>query len=275
MNQNNSRVSLFFLTALCVLWLFGNVVTAQDFATKPPAKRTEEAEAVLKKAIQILGGEKYLNVKTQISRGKYSIIKEGSVVSFQTFSDVIVYPDKERTDFKGGGSRTVQTNVANTGWVYDGDQDIVKVQDEKQVENFKRGIRTGLDYLLRGHWRGDAELSYIGKRQATLGKRNEVVKLTYKDGLEVEFEFAADDAMPQKGSYKRLNVDNEEVKEEDRYAQFIDVGGIKTPFIVDRFSGGAQVSRINYESVEYNKPVPDSVFAKPSNPKDAKKDIKL
>jgi len=275
MNQNNSRVSLFFLTALCVLWLFGNVVTAQDFAAKPPAKRTEEAEAVLKKAIQILGGEKYLNVKTQISRGKYSIIKEGSVVSFQTFSDVIVYPDKERTDFKGGGSRTVQTNVANTGWVYDGDQDIVKVQDEKQVENFKRGIRTGLDYLLRGHWRGDAELSYIGKRQATLGKRNEVVKLTYKDGLEVEFEFAADDAMPQKGSYKRLNVDNEEVKEEDRYAQFIDVGGIKTPFIVDRFSGGAQVSRINYESVEYNKPVPDSVFAKPSNPKDAKKDIKL
>ena len=53
------------------------------------------------------------------------------------------------------------------------------------------------------------------------------MKLVYKDGLVVEFEFAADDGTPQKATYTRLNADNEEVKEEDRYAQFIDVNGIK------------------------------------------------
>jgi hypothetical protein len=222
-----------------------------------------------------LGGEKYLNVKSQIGRGKFSIIKEGAVVSFQTFTDVIVYPDKERTDFKGGGTRSVQTNVGNTGWVYDGDQDLVKVQDEKQIENFKRGIRTSLDYLLRGHWRGEGDIVYAGKRPATLGKRNEVIKLIYKDGLEVEFEFAADDGLPQKGSYKRLNADNEEIKEEDRYAQFVEVDGIKTPFIIDRFTGGTQASRINYQTVEFNKSVSDSIFAKPASAKEMKKDLKL
>jgi hypothetical protein len=242
--------------------------------TVDPSKKAQ-AESVLQKAVQNLGGEKYLNVKSQIGRGKFSIIKEGAVISFQTFTDVIVYPDKERTDFKGGGTRSVQTNVGNTGWVYDGDQDLVKVQDEKQIENFKRGIRTSLDYLLRGHWRGEGDVVYVGKRPATLGKRNEVIKLIYKDGLEVEFEFAAEDGLPQKGSYKRLNADNEEVKEEDRYAQFIEVDGIKTPFIIDRFTGGTQTSRINYQTVEFNKPVSDSIFAKPASAKDMKKDLKL
>ncbi len=102
---------------------------------------------------------------------------------------------------------------------------MIKVQSEKQIEDFRRGIRVSLDHLLRGNWRNDATLSYVGKRAATLGKRNDVVKLTYKDSLVVEFEFAADDGVPQKAIYSRLNADNEEIKEEDRYAQFIDVDG--------------------------------------------------
>ncbi len=260
-----------YLHSVLILFLASVLLTVVcSSQTKGDAK----GEAVIQKAVQTLGGEKYLNVKTQIGRGKFSVIKDNAVASFQTFTDVIVYPDKERTDFKGGGSRSVQTNVGDTGWVYDGDQELVKIQDQKQVENFKRGIRTGLDYLLRGHWRGQGDIIYVGKRPATLGKRNDVIKLVYKDGLEVEFEFAADDGLPQKGSYKRLNADNEEIKEEDRYAQFIEVDGIKTPFIVDRFTGGTQTSRINYQTVEFNKSIPDSVFAKPASAKEMK-DLKL
>ncbi|MFM9903072.1 MAG: energy transducer TonB [Pyrinomonadaceae bacterium] len=245
-----------------------------------PTKQTEitqtiaepgKAEEIIEKAVASLGGNSYLQIKTQIGRGKYSALREGAVVSFQTFIDVLVFPDKERTEFKGGGSRTVQTNNGNTGWVFDGEQDLIKVQNEGQIANFKLGIRTSLDNLLRGYWKGDAELSYIGKRAATLGKRNEVVKLTYKDGFAVEFEFAVDDGLPQKALYKRTTSDGEEIKEEDRYAQFVETGGIRSPLIVDRFSGGKQTSRINYESIEFNKPIPDSIFAKPANVKDAKK----
>lgn len=272
MKLNSVRSFGLFLT---ISLLAGFAAAQNALAPATDTSKKAQAEGVIQKAIQNLGGEKYLKVKSQIGRGKFSIIKEGAVISFQTFTDVIVYPDKERTDFKGGGTRSVQTNVGNTGWVFDGDQELVKVQDEKQIENFKRGIRTSLDYLLRGHWRGEGEIVYLGKRPATLGKRNEVIKLVYKDGLEVEFEFAADDGLPQKASYKRLNADNEEVKEEDRYAQFVDVGGIKTPFIIDRFTGGAQTSRINYQSVEFNKPVSDSIFAKPASAKEMKKDLKL
>lgn len=258
-------------------WEFGGwkIPAKPGNTEKTKLRMDDQAEAILNKAIQNMGGEKYLQVKTQIGRGKFSIIREGAVISFQTFVDVIVFPDKERTEFKGGGSKTVQTNTGSTGWVFDADQERVKEQDKAQIQNFKRGIRTSLDNLLRGHWRGEATLSYVGRRPATLGKRNDVVKLTYNDGLVVEFEFAADDGLPAKAIYKRLGPDNEEIKEEDRYAQFVDVNGIRSPFIIDRFTNGAQTSRINYESVEYNRTVPESLFSKPSAPKDLKKDLKL
>lgn len=265
------RVVLKTLLFLALALVFDASASAQPLVSNSPAA----AEAVLQKAVQNLGGDKYLKVTSQVGRGRYSIMREGVVVSFQSFVDVLVYPDKERTEFKGGGVKSVQTNVGATGWTFDGDAEVIKIQGEKQIESFKRGIRTSLDNLLRGQWRGEATLAYVGKRQASLGKRNDVVKLAYNDGLTVEFEFAADTGLPMKASYARTTVDGEDIKEEDRYAQFVDVAGVKAPFIIDRFTNGAQTSRINYETIEYNRAIPDAIFAKPANPKELKKDLKL
>lgn len=234
----------------------------------------EKAEAILKKAVEKLGGEKYLNVKSQIGKGKFSVLRDGAVVSFQSFVDVIVFPDKERTEFKGGGGKTVQTNAGKSGWIFDGAAEAINDQSEQQVENFRRGIRVSLDNLLRGYWRDEkAKLEYVGKRPASLGYRSDVVKLTFEDGFAVEFEFSAE-GIPMKSLYKRANPDNEEIVEEDRYAQFVDIQGVKTPFIIDHFSNGKHSSRINYESIEFNKTVSESIFNKPSSVKELKKDLK-
>ena len=222
-----------------------------------------------------MGGDRYLNVTSQYGVGRYSTLKEGVIVSFRSFSDVIVFPDKERTEFKGGGTKFVQVNTGETGWVFDGDQELIKVQSEDQIANFKRGMRVSLDHLLRGKWRGEGELAYIGKRPATLGKRNDALKLTYKDGLVVEFEFASDTGVPVKAIYKTTNADGEEETEEDRYAQFVDFGGIKAPLIIDRFTNSKPSSRVNFETIQFNLRVPESIFAKPSNPKELRKDLKL
>ena len=244
-------------------------------AAQPAAGTVTSAEeAILQKAIQKLGGDRYLKVTNQVGRGRFSSMRDGMILQSQTFIDVIVYPDKERTEFKGGGTKFVQTNAGSNGWVFDGDQELIKIQTEEQIANFHRGMRVSIDTLLRGGWRGKGDISYIGKRASTLGKRNDVVKLTYEDGLTIEFEFS-EDGTPMKASYKRTNSEGEELTEEDRYAQWVDVGGIRAPYIVDRFTNGKPSSRINYDSIEYNLRVPDSIFDKPSNPKDLKKDLKL
>lgn len=241
-------------------------------ASNPDA---EKASSIISKAVEVLGGERYLAVKTQIGRGKFSVMRENQLAAFQSFLDVIRFPDMERTEFKQNGMRTVQANSGSTGWVYDGDQEILQDQSEEQVAAFKQGLRVSLDNLLRGYWKGEAELSYVGKRPSTLGRRNEVVKLTYKDGFSVEFEFSADDHLPQKAIYTRKAVSGDEMKEEDHYAQFVEFSGIKVPLIIDRFENGYHASRINYESVEFNVRVPDSVFTKPENAKQAKKGFAL
>ncbi|MGI8848810.1 MAG: hypothetical protein ACR2HT_01420 [Pyrinomonadaceae bacterium] len=238
-------------------------------------KIDEKAEAILKRAVEKLGGDKYLQVKSIVGRGRFSILRDGVIISFQSFVDVIVYPEKERTEFKQAGAKNVQTNTGETGWVFDGEAQTLGEQTKEQIENFKRSVRTSLDNLLRGHWRGKAVLSYVGKREAGIGRRNDVVKLVFVDNFAVEFEFSATDGLPTKAIYKRLNPDNEEVREEDRYAQFIDVAGIKTPFIVDHFTNSVQTSRINYESIEFNKAISDAIFKKPNSAKELKKDLKL
>ena len=248
----------------------GNKVDASVPVVAEPGK----AEAIIAKAVQTLGGSNYLNVSSQIGRGKFSTIKEGVIVSFQTFIDVLVFPDRERTEFKNGKIKTAQVNTGSTGWVYDGEQDLIKVQNAGQIANFKRGIQTSLDNLLRGYWKGDAMLTYVGKRPASLGKRNDVVRLTYKDGFSIEFEFATDDGLPQKAIYKSKGSDGEDVTEEDHYAQFLDVDGVKSAFVIDRLTAGKPSSRINYDSLEFNRSISDSIFEKPASVKEMKKDLK-
>lgn len=239
---------------------------------KPP--QTEKAEAIIRKAVEYLGGDKYLAIKTTVGKGQFTQMLDGRASSFQTFVDIIVFPEKERTEFKGGGAHTVQVNTGDTGWIFDDENEIIKVQTEKQVANFKNGMRVSLDNVLRGYWRGQAELSYVGRRPASLGKRNEVIKLTYKDGFTVEFEFSADDATPQKAVYKRKSAEGDDIPEEDRYAQFIEANGIHHPNIVDHFTDNVHTSRINYESIEYNRQISDTAFTKPATPKEAKKGVK-
>jgi hypothetical protein len=40
---------------------------------------------------------------------------------------------------------------------------------------------------------------------------------------------------------------------------------VTAPWIIDHYVAGKQSSRINYESIEYNRPIADSLFAKPTN----------
>ena len=210
-------------------------------------------------------------MKTVVSRGHFTPFKDGVATLPTAFTDYLVLPDRERTEFRGAGVKTVQTNTGETGWV--ADLQAKKILDLKpeQAQDFRTSVRTSVDNLLRGWWRTEgAELSYVGRREAGLARRNEVVRLTYPDGFEAEFEFDARDGLPSKVKYKKANAEGERVEEEDRFAQIIPVGAVRVPFIVDHYTAGVQSSRVNYDAVEFNRPVPDSLFTKPADAKAVK-----
>jgi len=236
----------------------------------------DKAQQIVQKGIQAIGGDAYLNVKTVIGRGFYTDYHDGVSGVPLRFVDYIAYPDRERTEFTGGGNRIIQTNYQNEGWLFDAAAKSLKDQTAKQVEDFRTGMRASMENLLRGWWRKEgATLSYVGRREASLGRRNEAVKLTYPDGFWIEYEFAAVEGTPAKVIYKRKqkNPDTDEMfetNEEDRFFKPVAVSGVSAPFVIDHFRNGVQTSRINYESIEFNKPLADSLFAKPANIKAVK-----
>ncbi len=273
------RFFLVGLLAVCaVIFLGSNVVEAQ---VGPPDSKVDpssvaRAEKIIARAIEALGGPKYLNIGNVVGRGFYTPYLEGASQVPIRFLDYIVYPDRERTEFTSSGIRTIQTNVGDTGWTYDGATKTLADMKPGQIEDFKLGMRTSVDNLLRGWWRKEGgAISYAGRREAGLAKRNETVRLTYPDGFWIEYEFGAQDGLPAKIIYtrSRKNSDTdeiEEVKEEDRIARLIMIDGIAVPLVIDHFREGIQTSRINYESVEYNLPLPEDLFAKPDNIKSLK-----
>lgn len=263
-----------FIISLVILLAFSNIVSAQNFDTDSSEEELKKAMAIIARSVKKLGGQKYLNVRTSIGEGKFSQLKDGVNVSFQSFIDILVYPDTERTDFTEGGSKIVQVNQGQTGWIYEEYLESFRDQNEKGIAGFRTSLRSHYDYLLRADWSGEAALTYEGRRRASLGKRNDVLKLTFTDGFEVEYEFA-DDGLPMKTIYRQFDADKKEIVQETRFAQFLSEQGVLTPFIIDRYADGIHVYRVNYVSMKYNDAIPNEIFEKPDDPKRLRKKLKL
>ena len=266
-----SVLTLFLLVLFCA-----QGTAQQDPTPKPSPENIAKAEAILSRAIEVLGGNAYLNVRTVVGRGFFTIYNDGVSQIPTKFVDYISYPDRERTEFTSDGIKVIQTNSGETGWLYDGATKTLSDMKGKQIEDFKRSMRTSVESLLRGWWKKEnATLSYIGRREAGLARRNETVRLTYPDGFWIEYEFAAKEGLPEKVIYKTTkkkpdSEETEELTEEDRLLKPITIRGITAPWVIDHFINGQQTSRIGYESVEYNSPIADSLFAKPANIKGLK-----
>ena len=261
-----------FIPAAIILCGVTLSLAAQSNTPAPKTGTVDpKAEAIVARGIEVLGGSAYLNVRNVVGRGFYTAFQDGISQLPARFLDYLVYPDRERTEFTSNGIRVIQTNTSETGWVFDGATKTISDMKAGQIEDFKRSMRTSVENLLRGWWKKEgASLSYIGRREAGLARRNETVRLTYPDGFWIEYEFAAKEGLPAKVIYKRVRTkadsnETEEITEEDRLAKPITIDGVTAPWVIDHFINGVQTSRINFESIAYNEPAPDSLFAKPVN----------
>jgi hypothetical protein len=155
-----------FLILLFALFISPAALAQTATPAKAPAS-DPKAEAIIAKGIEAVGGNAFLNVKTVVGRGFYTTFNQGMSQIPARFLDYIVFPDKERTEFSGGGIKTIQTNDGDTGWLYDGGPKAITDMKAPQIESFKRAMRTSFDNVLRGWWKKEgASLSYVGRREA-------------------------------------------------------------------------------------------------------------
>src|ERR1051325_2290847 len=82
----------------------------------PAVSVDEKSQVIIDRAITALGGPKYLGVQTVTGKGFFTAFKDGMSQLPARFLDYIEYPDKERTEFSGGGIHQIQTNTGAPGW---------------------------------------------------------------------------------------------------------------------------------------------------------------
>src|SRR3569833_1432297 len=97
-----------------ILLLVLSLLLAQSPA--PTTSDDEKSQQIIDRAIEALGGQKYLSVQTAIGKGFYTSFKDGISQIPARFLDYISYPDRERTEFTGAGIRSIQTTTGETGW---------------------------------------------------------------------------------------------------------------------------------------------------------------
>src|SRR5215216_1068120 len=133
------------------------LVLSLIFAQSPVSSTSvdEKSQQIIDRAIETLGGQKYLGVQTVIGKGFYTTFKDGISQIPVRFLDYVEYPDRERTEFTGAGILKIQTNTPDTGWMFDGAVKKISDQTPEQVEGFKQTLRTSLEYILRGYWKKD------------------------------------------------------------------------------------------------------------------------
>jgi hypothetical protein len=260
-----------FLSLLSIVAIF----SLASFAIPQDENDAGKAEALIREAIKVRGGDTYLKIRTVIGQGQYTAFEKGVSGVPTPFIDYIVYPDRERTEFGKGDSKYIQTNFGNGGWIYEAAQKMIREQTEEQVKTFQQGLRHDLDGILKRGWQETgAQLIYIGRREIWRNQFSEAVRLKYADGLSVTLYFDTRSKLPLMAEYQTEQKDedgkNHIIENQVRFARWLTYNGVQFPTIQDFYRNGKQSARVIFDTINFNVEVPDKLFAKPSNVKEVK-----
>ena len=259
-------------TSTAALGLLLVAAASAGYAQKADPQDPQNAQRgveLLKQAIAARGGDAYLKFKTLTATGQFTPFDKGSSTVPVQFLDIIVYPDKERTEFGKGKKkdRRIQVNVGQTGWVYDGDAETLKDQTDKQIQAHVNDIALSIDTILRGGWQQPgATVRFYGREEIRPGERADVVAVQLKPEQTVYLWLDRYTHLPMSLSYEKIGAGGLE-KHEVRFFQYISYDGVKFPNIIDYYRDSVQESRVNYQLIKLDAPVGEEIFTKPAGVK--------
>lgn len=255
------------LTVLCL---------GQDDASAPPANcgRTtgssqgipvdqlnqQKARAVLKQAIQALGGDAYLHWKEMSTEGRAYSFHHGEANSlgilFWRFRE---FPDKDRIEF-GKKREWWQIYTGDKGYevTYKGVRNL-DVKDE--LTPYLRRRHYSLDMVLR-QWLNQPGIAlfYEGQTVAAQKETDQVTVMNNKnEGVTLYLDINTH--LPVKKSYSwRDPTDKERNVEEEIFDDYRQVQGIMTPFNTTRIFNGDMAAQTFLTDAKYNQNVSDAFF---------------
>lgn len=235
-------------------------------------QNSQRGRELLKKSIAARGGQSYTGIRTLTATGLFTPFDKGLSQNPSSFENFIVYPDRERVEFGKGKKkdRRLQVNVGRTGWVYDGDAQTLKDQNDQQLADYVEGTEIDLDRLLRGNLDDpQRKIVYAGREEVRPGERAEMVMIELDANRQISILLDRANYLPISLIYEKSR-NGSLTRQEIRFFQYVSYDGVLFPNIVDFYRDGVQESRVTYQTIRLNKEIDGRLFAKPASIKEVK-----
>jgi hypothetical protein len=230
----------------------------------------QTAKKLFEDAIQMMGGDAYLNVTDIYIEGQaFGFDSDGASSLPERYYDYTRFPDKSRTE-RGNNKKDRDIIIfnlgKNEGWIVEGQKGVRDAKPE-EMEEFKKLVKHSIDMICRFRYKDpDNRLFYLGPgegKDVTL----EMVKLVDPVNDEVIVYFDRFSKLPAKIEYHDVNSKGIRQRVVEEFSQWFVKQGVNTPLRIDGYVNGRRNSQTFIIKITYNNNLQDSFFSKPVPPK--------
>lgn len=239
------------------------LAVATRAAAQSPEQSAARARQLLDTMIAALGGPAYLNVRDQTCRARAAFFgHSGELTNYDVIFDLILWPDKERIEYS---SKRNIIDVFNDGHGWTLDRAGVSEQPRTAVEDFQRGLRRDLDYLLRFRLKEPGlELRYGGPDLVDL-QETDWVEINDAEHRTIRIAINRTTHLPLRAVFiERDPATHERTEEVEYLSNYQPVQSIQTPFQRTRLRNGQKLYQLFIRSCQYNTGLSPSLFTRES-----------
>jgi hypothetical protein len=258
------RVTPVLAGAFLAAWLTAVPFSrAQESEALMPEQSAAKALQLIQKAIDALGGAKYLNVRTVTCTGKLGQFShQGDLAGYEKFVDYAVPPYKDRTE-NLPKRNIISIFDKDKGWILD--RGGVADAPETDLAQFEEDIQKDIENVLRNRVHEHGMIVRYGGKDVVDLKEADWVELVDSENRTIRIAFARSNHLPIRKVVDTRDPKSQMKSEEvEYYSLFMPIDGIETPYQITRERNGKKVYQVFFDKCQYNADIPDSLFTKQS-----------
>jgi hypothetical protein len=244
-----SRLASVFATFTVALTVAVAVVQAQT------------VDDIVAKNIAAKGGAELLAATTSVRTvGKGTMQPPGTAQAAEvTVTTSTKRPFFVRNEMEMSGQKLIQGFDGTTLWMSVAGMPAQSLPPGPQTEAFKTSSQIDSPLL---NYKAKGTKIELGEPEAENGRKLHHLVVTPKTGPTMHYYID-----PETNLESKMVIDIEEggqkMRMEMRFSDFKEVDGRTVPFTVTQFLNGERVAQMNYEKVEFNVPMDESIFRMP------------
>ena len=225
------------------------------------AESSSKGRELLDRAIQALGGDAFLKVKTAKFGGRVYAFSRGSLSGLAKVVEYVRYPHQRREEY-GKEPDTIEIFNGDGGWTIDihgakpfSAEELRRYREQELMDGFHI-----LRYRLEepDSWVEYAGRDFVGNRAA------EVVNFTDRENRTAAFSLDAQTYLPLRVLWLRRDPETRgRIEETELLSNYFTAQGITAPRHLLRQRDGNRIFEAFIQETSYNLDLPDSLFVPP------------